>query len=602
MPHGGQGQAHHAADVIAAFHQGVAPAAAAVHGAQIHPARHAAGAALFGRDGAVVITIQQYGPGQVGVFHRPAAAGQQVVLPVVVVFDGQCAGDAAHVAVALHRAAVDAVHGLAALGAVQRVLGHVLGHVAAAGGDLVNQRQEQIHGAVQLVVDRSQVRRQGLVGADQAAGEAVHLVADAAEVAVDGVGAFAHLLEPFLKFLDGHILPQLAHQVTDGGLGTVGVFVDAGDAVGDHVGGVGHVVGGALRQVGQGLQLAAQLRYAVRPRLYGDVGDHLAHDAAHVLAALHAAGAGAAGHQAVLTAHDAAYVVPHMGIAHRACVGAVLDGAGGVAGDAAHVGVGAGFGSLLALEQAVERALQVGGGGVAVGDLRVHGHAAGAAPDGAVVLPGDAAGGGGRLHRAVGAALVDDAGVAVITGDAAHDVPAGDGAGEAAVPDDAVVIAGDAADVRLGPGGSHVAGDGEVLHRAALGDAAEHAVAGGAVRQLYIGDLVALAVKGAQKDGHGQGFALHVDVAVQHHRKALGPGVIGAGGGEGLQLLRSGDGQGVLCRQRRNAQADGQQQRQQEGGGAAERGTLTGGHGRPPPFRCGRVSAFPLRHRRCRRR
>ena len=320
---------------------------------------------------------------------------------------------------------------------------------------------------------------------------------------MDGVGAVAQLIHPRLQVVVGHVAVQVVHQSFDGRLGTVGVVVDAVNAGGDHVGGVGEVAGGLLRQVGQGAEGGAKLGDAIRPLLNGHVGDHLPHDAAHVLASQHIAVVDAGGHEPVLTTHDAAHVVAHVGIAHAALVGAALDGAGGVTGDAANVGVSTRFGGLLVFKEAVYGALQIGGGDLAFAYLGVDGGGIGTAPDGTVVLPHNAAGSGGGVHHAHGGAVGDNAAIAVIAGDQTHGIRAGDGAGEGAAGDGAVVLAHHAAHAALRPGGRDLALHGQAADGGSGGDAAEKAAAGGTVGEGDAGDAVPLPVEGAEEDGDG---------------------------------------------------------------------------------------------------
>ena len=274
----------------------------------------------------------------------------------------------------------------------------------------------------------------------------------------------------------------------------VGIAGDAGDAAGHGVGGGLGVVQGGVDEIVQAVQLGLQLLQTVGGELQGDVRGHLAHDAAHVLAALHLAAVDAACHVAVLAARDAAHVVAHMGIAHRAQVGAALQDAVGIARHAAGVGGDGVLLHVLPLQQGIDGALHVlqAGGQVLLADGGVHRRLVGAVQHRSGVLSGDAAGKAGAPHHAGGLAQGDGTAGLVLSGDATHIVAAHDDAGEGAVVNGTGVGTGDTAHLRLGAGGGNVAPDGQVLHHRAGLDAAEKAVAGGAVRQGEAVNMVAL--------------------------------------------------------------------------------------------------------------
>ena len=308
----------------------------------------------------------------------------------------------------------------------------------------------------------------------------------------------------------------------------------AGDGV---RGGLG-VRQGAVDEALEGVQLRLELVQAVGGELQGDIRDHLAHDAAHVLAALDGAPVVAGGQIPILPAGDAAHVVAHVGIAHGAPVGAALDDAGGEARDAAGIRGDGGLGDLLPLEEAVEgtlQLLQLGGGDVLLGDGGIHGGPILTAEEGPGVLPGDAAGILGPPDDAGDAAVLD--GALVVPGDAAHGGAAHHHAGEGAVFDAAGVLPGDAAHAALLAGGGDLRLHGEISHGGAGLDPAEKAVGGVALREPEAGDAVALAVEGPQEEGDGDGGALGVDVRRQADGEAVGVAVGGAVFGEGREVF-----------------------------------------------------------------
>ena len=337
-------------------------------------------------------------------------------------------------------------------------------------------------------------------------------------------------------------------------MGTVqGIVRIGGDPV--HPG--GHGVGGGLGIVQHPVHLALktvevvlQCVQAGAGGLQGDVRGHLAHDAAHVLAALDGAVVDAAGHVAVLPPGHAAHIVAHMGITHGAAVGAALDDTGGVAGNAAGIGGNGVFrhlslGNILTFQDAVHgvfQVFQIGGTDVRLIQGGIHRRHVCAAEQGACVLPGNAAGELLAPHYAGRGAVRHHAAFFVPAHDAAHGVLTDDGAGIAAVFNAAVVDAGHTAHLALGALRGSLTHQGKVPHHGPLLDLAEKAVAGGAPGQFQIVDPVALAVKGAGKDRNGHLGARRVDIRRQHHGQVLGIGVGGTAVRKIRQLLQGSDG------------------------------------------------------------
>ena len=144
---------------------------------------------------------------------------------------------------------------------------------------------------------------------------------------------------------------------------------------------------------------------------------------------------------------------------------------------------------------------------------------------------GELACGGGAFDPAV-----------VGSGNAAGVLLSGNGSVKAALGNYAVVDSGNAAGVETVTLGRNVAGDGEVLHHAALLEDAKEsggAVASGDVQR----NAVALAVKHAAEGGNGGKVrALQTDVCGQLHLLILGPGIQHAVFRQCQQILCRGDG------------------------------------------------------------
>ena len=260
---------------------------------------------------------------------------------------------------------------------------------------------------------------------------------------------------------------------------------------------------GLIDEIMEDIQLIQQLP---RPSLVVEQTHfrlQLSGNAAHVLPTQNGAGVGATVQIPGLPPGDAADVVAHMGIAHRAGVDAALQDSRGEAGDAADVGAGRHIFrrvELLRIE-VLQAHLRVHLGGVDAAAVL-------ALDDAAQILSGDAAHIVFSCDRA-GKGAVDDLALGLVDArQAADGVCAADLPRKAAVTHRSPVAAGQAADGVLPVGGSSAAFHGQVLHHAGGLDVTEQPPHIAAAGDGHAGDGVSLAFKGAAKGGDGSEFPL----------------------------------------------------------------------------------------------
>ena len=397
-----------------------------------------------------------------------------------------------------------------------------------------------------------------------------------------------------------HIVIHKIRRVLQQDLGAVPGGVrggaDACQPGGDVVAAIFRVADGPVHQTVQRVQLCPQLFQRVGTGIQRQIGLRLAHDAAHVLAAVDRAAVGAAGQIAGLAPRHAAHIVAHMRVAHGAAVGAALDHAAGIARHAAGVCIAVQDGEVILLSAVGQLRQSVAGGQ----RLQVHGvllfgqvdpRGIFAFQQYAQVPPGDAAGAVFTLDRSAYGAAGNLTALRVPARDAAHGGVALHGAREGAVPDRAAVDAGNAAHGGVAAPGCHRSGNMEFLDHRALLQVAEKAHIGPAGADTHAGDGVPLPAEGAAEGGDGCELpASQIQVRRQRHGLSLGPGVQRAVFREVQQVLHGGDGDLVGGRGPggRHGRAGQQPDRQQQCGEFMDLPF----HAVPPLFRlCGPQAA-----------
>ena len=565
------------AGVIAVLQRNRAVGGAMGGKAHLHHARDAAGAFALGGDRAVIHAFGDHDGETDAPFAETAAAEVQLALGVKLVFDGETARNAAHVAVAVDAAAVFTARGL------------------AEGQILLLTRLGAVHKNVLRLVHR----RDDACGLQGGVGEGVEIFGDGLEIVPQNAGVAVHGLTD-----GGHLIGDVPDTVSDNivqihgalRIGDVkaadgirhrgqigGEIADAGGQIVGRVLGVHHGVADGIVERVDPVADAGQkiLRGGLRQRL------RLADDAAHVLAAVDIADVQAGVDIAAGAACDAAYVVAQVQVAHGAGVAAALDKAAGAARHAAGVGgnasaVGAKAADKIQKGAGVD-ALQAQGG---VDALRVDEAAVFAAGESTRVLAGDAARLCQTADRAGGAAGDDDAAGVVFAGNAAYLGQSADHAAEAAAGEHAAVEAHKAAHHAVVPVGGDAAADVQVVDIRVLAGFQKEAARGLGGGELHIIDGVALPVKASVEGGDGiEGGAGEGEVVVQHDAPAGGPGVQGAVLCQSQQILRRADvNHRCLCRLLgKGGRAQGEEQTQEQQNhrpcGKALR------HLRPPPFR-----------------
>ena len=225
-----------------------------------------------------------------------------------------------------------------------------------------------------------------------------------------------------------HEVTQLPRHAMGAVAGIVGVAGDTGDTAGHSVRGGLCVIQRAVDHIVQAVQFILQLIQAARRELQRDIRGHLPHDAAHILAALYGTAVDAAGHVAILTSGNAAHIIAHMRIAHRAGVDAALQDAVGVSGNAAGIGGHGILRYILTFQQVIEGAFDVFKirRHVILADGGVDRRRIGAVQQRAGILAGDTTGELTAPYHTGRAAVEDLAAGLVLSGDAAYIVTAHD--------------------------------------------------------------------------------------------------------------------------------------------------------------------------------
>ena len=252
-----------------------------------------------------------------------------------------------------------------------------------------------------------------------------------------------------------------------------------------------------LHHIVQQAQGVFQLLNGILSENQANIGGDLAGHTAHILAAQHGAAVHAVFQISGGTAHYAAHIIAHMGIADGAFVPAVPQHTVGGAGDTSGIRGGVQHFFGIQVVQAFFQTLFL-----FLVD-RVDGALVDAAGDDAAVLAGDTAGvlfAGDRAHHR---AAVDGAGGFVDPGDTAHLALPLYGATEGTGQDGAFVAAGDTAQAGLFPGGGDGAGHMEVPDHSALLDIAEQPLVRGAVCQGEAGNGVPISLKGPAEGRYG---------------------------------------------------------------------------------------------------
>ena len=348
-----------------------------------------------------------------------------------------------------------------------------------------------------------------------------------------------------------------------GGARLVGPIRKGGKAGGQVARDVPRVVQQSVRFCLQGGKLVAELLQkglAVQQR---HLRLQLAHNAANVLAALHAAAVGAAVEQAALPSGHTAGVVADVRIADAALIAAVLEDSGGVARHAPHVrpageirgrvrdgaflqhGLGCGF------------LLQLGGVDAAQIDA-LHGAAEVLAHNAArVQLAGQASLKGAA--RQLAARFIP-------SGNAAGVRAAPHRAGEGAAQQRSFVAPGHAAHDIARPGGGNRSLHAEILHDRALLDGSEQPLRPAVSREGKAGDGVAAAVEYAAEGGNaGKAHSRKVKIGFEHRRFPARPAVERTAFRKGLQILHGADVHRLLLSQRGDGAGEHQHHRGQKG-------------------------------------
>ena len=126
-----------------------------------------------------------------------------------------------------------------------------------------------------------------------------------------------------------------------------------------------------------------------------DVRYHLTNNTAHILTPLYLATVDTAGKIPVLPSRNAAYIIAHMGISHGSGIGAALDHAGGISGNATGIGGHGILRDLLSFQNAVKSVLQIfqiGFGNIPFTDGSIDCRSIFTAQQSTVVLPHNSAG------------------------------------------------------------------------------------------------------------------------------------------------------------------------------------------------------------------
>ena len=280
-------------------------------------------------------------------------------------------------------------------------------------------------------------------------------------------------------------------------LGAAGVVSHGAELGGDAVSGALRVVQRAVNQVFQGVQLLAQLLQRVPARVHKHIGLRLAHNAAHVLPSVDGAAVGTAGQIAVLPPGDAAGVVPHMGVAHRAAIDAALHHAAGIAHDA--TGIKAAVQQVVGF--VVRRGLLLQDGSrirvhqVHIGFLpgQIHSGAAFTFEQQPQIPARNAAGDILAADRTGDGTTGNLTGDAVVSGDAAHGGIPLNHAVKGTALQGSCVVAHDASHGGAGTPGGHRTLDGQVPYQPAGLDIAEQPQGGTGGGETQPGDGVSLA-------------------------------------------------------------------------------------------------------------
>ena len=289
-----------------------------------------------------------------------------------------------------------------------------------------------------------------------------------------------------------------------------------------------------------------------------DIRFHLPRYAAYVLTALDAPPVDTAVHDARLTAHDAAHIIAGVGIAHGPPVGAALNRALGVPGDAA--GVCAGGDVLGVVELSQLQGVQLRR------DLRLLGVDAGlvgTADDTAVIFPRNPA---GVVFAGDGprAGTVDQLpGGLVDARNSAHAVGSDYSSVKAAPGDGPPVDPGNAPYGAAGPGGSHGPCHGQVDDAGSLLDVPEQPLVGALLGAGQAFDGVSAPVEGPAEGGDAL-QAGEVQIILQTDRFALGPGVQAAALDKCRPILRRAEENGFALRSGAGEQRGAQQHRTEQ--------------------------------------
>ena len=363
-------------------------------------------------------------------------------------------------------------------------------------------------------------------------------------VRVDSVhlaGDTGHGIVPALPFDGG---------VDSGGKADIlGRLRRAAHRIGNAVQPRGHAVCAALGVVGrlrdqfiQLLELLLHLIHSAFRQLDGDIRLHLADNAAHVLAAAHAAFVDTAANLAAAPSGNAADIVADVLMADGGLIGAVGNRAGGIARDAA--GIRRNIERIDPRQLSnIQREGQVDTAQVncRIGAFDVDKLIVAAHVDPAEVVARDTAGHILAEQRAARRARADHALRTVFAGNATGIARAGHRSGEIASGDFAVVFSGDAADRFAFAVRADAALDIEVDNRRAHLHTGEQARRRGALRDAQVSDGVSAAVKCPAEGRHGRKFSLQRDIRRQLKAPVLRPCVQRAVCGKFQKLLRRGD-------------------------------------------------------------
>ena len=539
--------AHNAAHIagIRAIHRAVA--LAAYNGAQGGLTHNAAGALLFGRDGAPVLALVHQRPGTEGEVQGAVPLDGQVVLRVFVVFPGQRTYNAAGVDVGVYCAVVDAAANLTGGICLQVLPGHILHNIFVflpAAHD-VDHPAHLICQRLQIADDLSAVVCGTLAHGADLPDQIVHPVSHRAGGSPDGV-LVVHIDVRQLNIVPGlpvrigtihggivsddlqHIVDSIQHIIQRG------LHLD--QAVLNGTVGIPRIVGRPAQNTLGRIELLFQLLQGVLIVDQHVVGLHLAQHAAALLSGVHVAIVHAVRHEAAAGARHAADIVARVLIANIALIPAQPDHA--AAGAHHTADVGAADAAFIAGKSGHRNVLN--GQGFR-SQLRVHIGLVHAVVHDARILAHNAAQNLAAPDVALHGALFHSAADLVQAHNAANLADAADSTEKADVFNGSGVDACKTAHLGGASGRGHPADDLQIFDRGSLLDVAEQAPGRAVLIHDQAVKLVVLPVKDTAKGGDLEILhVLQVNIRIQDHLQIFAGAVQTAELCKLFQVLRRG--------------------------------------------------------------